>query len=761
MESQQYPQPILPETNGGRLQRLFQRNGTQIEESDEGGLNLGQVVAALRRRILLIAGITTVVTSAAVLKASTSIPTYQSKFEILTKPVTVETKVISSLPQTLAGAGKEEAAAEAAGVDETKLKLLKSPKVLNPVVKQLKSKYPDISYDILAATLTVTPLPKSEILEVSYLDTNSAKVKDILNLVSKAYLDYSLQERLADVRKGIEFVENQLPKLQERVQLVQGNLQQFRQQYNLVDPESQGKQLTDQSGAIEQQRLDTLIKLKEAQALYQELQTQLTRPGAEETAAVSILGENPRYQKLLTSLLEVDTEMAKESSLFLEESPNIQVLRTQRQSLVPLLTREGQRVQEQVAGKIRELEARNQALTATQNFLNQRIKLLSAISRQYTDIQRELQIATDNLNQFLTKREALRIDAGQRETPWQILTAPVEPIRSEAKTKQTAIMGMILGLLLGIGAALLLDKLRDTLHSSEDVKDASGLPLLGVTPYNPELQEIEEMTLVSNLAGLVQQMRDKLPMPALIKADHYSSSPFLEAFRSLYTNIRLLNSDTLIRSLLITSAQPGDGKSTVSLYLAQAAAALGQRVLLVDTDLRRPQLHNRLQLENDCGLSNVIASDLNFEEVIQQSPLEPSLYILTAGLVPPDATRLLSSQKMQHLMEQFKQKFDLVIYDSPPAVGLADAKLIAPTTDGIVLVVGLGATRRSALSQAMESLKVSPVGILGIVANGSREASSTYHQTYLKYYTPTTLNGAGKAGDPVGSKQSRGFDYDG
>jgi capsular exopolysaccharide synthesis family protein len=424
------------------------------------------------------------------------------------------------------------------------------------------------------------------------------------------------------------------------------------------------------------------------------------------------------------------------------------------------LLREGQRVQEQVAAKIRELEARNQALTETEDFLNQRVKQLSVISRQYVDIQRELKIATENLNQFLTKREALRIDAGQRETPWQILTAVGEPIRSAGNTRQSAILGAILGMLLGVGLALLLDKLRDVLHGPDDAKEAAGLPLLGVIPHNPELQEIEQIALVTNIAGLMQQVRGKLPVPGFAgKPDRYGASPFLEAFRSLYTNIRLLNSDTLIRSLIITSATPGDGKSTTALYLAQAAAALGQRVLLVDTDLRRPQLHERLKLENDLGLSNVISSDLNFEKVLQRSPLEANLSILTAGLIPPDPTRLLSSQKMQNLMEQFQNSFDLVIYDTPPVLGLADAKLIASKTDGIIMVVGLASTRRSALTQALDALKLSPVGVLGIVANGSRENSTAFYQNYLKYYS-TTDPALLEPDTTFTVKPTRGFDYD-
>ncbi len=725
---------MLSDGDGGRFQWLPMGTVNQsTKEDDEGGLNFGQVISALRRGIPVILGVTTVVTSLSILKASTSVPIYQAKFEILTKPVTVETQVISSVPQTLS----KEQQASPGTVDETKLKLLKSPKILAPIVKKLQSKYPDFNYDALVGGLVVTPLPPSEILEVDYQDVDPNKVKAILKLVSEAYLDYSLEERLADVRQGIEFVETQLPQLQSRVEKLQDNLQDFRQKYNLIDPDLTSKQLSQQLLTIGQQRLETQIKLKEANALYLDLSRQLAQSNYESTAS-SALGASSRYQSLLSQMLEVESEIAKESSLFREDTPNIHVLRDQQQNLIPLLQREGQRVREEAASSIRELEARNQILAQTESLLNRQVKELSVISRRYTDIQRELTISTDNLNQFLTKREALRIDAGQRKTPWQILTPPTEPIPSAANTKKSAMLGVILGLLLGVGAALLLDKLSNVVRSPEGIKEISKLPILGVIPFNPGLKNLEDLPFkqlssISEVVDFVQQMRQKISFKEDTKSYHYASSPFLEALRSLYINIRLLGSDSKIRSFVISSATAGEGKSTIATYLAQTAAALGQRVLLVDTDLRLPKLHERLALDNTCGLSHLISLDIEPEMVIQKSPVEPNLFVLTSGQVPPDPAKLLSSQKMQSLMAQFKEHYDLVIYDMPPLLGLADTKLIASNTDGIVMVVGLEKVKTSALSQAMETLKMFPGSILGFVPNGAKENNPNLN-SYNRYY---------------------------
>ncbi|MFB2839409.1 GumC family protein [Floridanema evergladense] len=741
MENEQQLHKIAIPAPDRRFQKLPQANYSPSgkDSDEEGGLNIGQVVDALRRRVLIIAGMAVVVAVAASVKARDTKPTYQASFEILTKPVTVETEVISSVPQTLSN--KEGQQAPEKGVDPTKLKVLKSPTVLSPIAKKLEPEYPDISYDEIAVHLVVTPDPASEILAVSYQDKDPKKVKAILDLVAEAYLKYSLEERLADVRQGIQFVDAQLPQLQKRVQAIQDQLQGFRQQYNLIDPDSQGKQLTDQIAKVGQQRFDIQVKLNETRTIYQNLSQELAKQ-EDGSAASSVLSGNANYQKLLTQILDIKAQAAKDGSVFQDISPKIQALRDQEKNLLPLLKSEGQRVEAELAAKIRELEAQDQFLAQTETDLNQRIKGLSAISRKYTDIQRELKISTDNLDQFLTKREALRIDAGQRKTPWQILTPPTAPTPSSADVKRSGILGAVLGLLLGVGVALLLEKLSGAIRTADQIKPLAKLPILGVIPYNKalsgekqELISFYTITSLLNIPGFVKQIQQRLRLKIGSQGvlRDYTKSAFVEAFRSLHTNLLLLSPDARIRTIIISSSTPGEGKTTISVYLAQAAAVLGQRVLLVDADLRLPKLHQRLELDNSFGLSTLIASEnLDFDMVVQSSYLDSNLSVLTAGQVPPDSTKLLSSKKMQALMQKFEETYDLVIYDMPP-FGLADVKILAPKVDGIIMVVGLNKTKASTFTKTLEELRSSSIGVLGIVANGSKDQDSSIN-SYNQYY---------------------------
>ena len=222
-----------------------------------------------------------------------------------------------------------------------------------------------------------------------------------------------------------------------------------------------------------------------------------------------------------------------------------------------------------------------------------------------------------------------------------------------------------------------------------------------------------------------------------------SNSQFLESLHSLYTNIRFLSFDTPIRSLTIISVASKEGRSTIALQLAQTAAAMGQRTLLVDADLRSPTIHTMLDLPNVKGLSDAIVEDIDFlclihnldsiskkananrvSEAVTRQKAEfqsaDNLFVLTAGQIPPNPVNLLSSSQMQNLVKQFEANFNLVIYDTSPLFETADSSLLAAYTDASLLVVGLGRTNQSMLKTAMERLKISATSILGVVTNEAR-----------------------------------------
>jgi polysaccharide biosynthesis transport protein len=701
LKSDKYPHP------------LSQVNTAHLNDVDEGGLNLGKVGAALRRRSFLIAGVTGVVATATVLKAEQAPPEYQGEFEILTKPVTGESQAIANIPQTLGSAPGSVAFPETVQPVKTTIAVLESPRVLNSVVEKLQKKYPELTYNLIAANLTIDS-KQDNILKIGYVDEDQNRAIDVSKALANAFLQYSLAERQADVDQAIKFVNQEIRPIQDRVKLGQNKLRSLRLENKLIDPAQKAQEVSTHIASLTQQRLESRVQLEQMVAKYQNLQRELAQqPGT--SASNSVLSENANYQKILDQILQVNAEIAKRSSVFTDEEEGMQRLNEQKETMLSLLDQERERVNREFQSRIVDLQARDRSLEQKINNLNNYVKDLATISRNYDNIQRELKINTESLDQFTTKKQALQIEKSQKQQPWQLLdpklTQVTEPTTVSANAKKNLALGGMLGLLLGVGAALVVDKLSNVFYSSKDLKDAIRLPLLGVVPFRKELG-------------------------TLVAQDLQNASPtsFFEVFRSLYTNILLLGSDSPIRSLVISSAGQGDGKSTVAIQLAQAAAAMGQRVLLVDANLRCPTLHNRVGLMNIQGLTDVISQDLDWNNVIERSPLEDNLYVMSAGPIPPDSVRLLASQKMHDLMDEMQSTFDLVIYDTPPIVGFADAYLLAANTNGMVLVAGLGKRKRTVLQQALEDLQVSGTPILGMVANKSKESVPNSNSYYERYY---------------------------
>ncbi|NEQ96926.1 MAG: polysaccharide biosynthesis tyrosine autokinase, partial [Cyanothece sp. SIO2G6] len=568
---------------------------------------------------------------------------------------------------------------------------------------------------------------------------------------------------------------------------LQVQLERFRQQYSILDPETRGNEISGLLATVEEQRQQLQAELAQAQSLFQTLQEQLdTTP--EDAIADAALSESARYQALLTQIQQVESEIAVESARYQPGSPQLLALEERRDNLRPLLEEESARILGdrfiasddpssayltptaldlnreliQVANNVQMLQARNRTLARIESDIKQEFDLVPALARQYTDLQRDLAIATESLNRFLTTRETLQIDAAQNSIPWQLLappSLPTTPISPNIPRNLT--LGIVAGVLVGTAAALMAEKLDQVYHSPDDLKQAVPLPLLGVVPHFAKIeQQTEHLQLSARLNrngssnafesafesafdqhGTTNGHRpDSLESPSnkSDKTDEgaVQSSIFLEAFRSVYTNIKFLETEKPIQSLVVSSAVPGEGKSTTALYLARAAAVMGQRVLLVDADLRAPKHHENLHLPNIRGLSNIIAEGLDVHQTVQQSALDPNLSVLTAGPKPPDPVKLLSSQRMQAVVADLAGSYDLVVYDMPPLLGFADGSILATHTDGMLLVVGLGRTERAALDRALDELKISPVSILGVVANGIKPYTTPRrnHYHYYQYY---------------------------
>ncbi len=712
---------LTPIDTAPSLLSAWQLSAQQEEESD-----LRNLLSVVRRRAWVITGVATVAMALVTGHALRQEKVYRGQFQVLVEPVNAEDD-LSGLTSVLG-----EQSLGKSGLDyDTQVQVLRSPELIEPVAEQLQKTYPELNYLTLLNNLRIARLGETKILEVSYAGPDPTQIQIILDQLSKTYLKYSLEERQTNLRQGINFVENQLPDLQNEVDQIQDQLEAFRRQYNFITPDIQSSQLSQQVTSLTEQRLTLDRELAEVKQIFANLQQQ--------SGTLSALNGAPIYEQLLGELRSVESEIAQELTRFTPSSLQIRVLEERRENLLPLLQQEAQRVvgthQAMANNNFQTIAVQSDTLAAAEQQASQGLSQLPTLIRQYTDLQRELEISTQALTRFRTTRETLEIEAAQTEIPWQLIEVPVQPTSPISPNLQRSLLlGLVASVLAGLGIALLLEKLDNVYHSIDELKAGTKLPMLGTLPYNRSLQDSQthQKGAISNLFSNLSQIQLGSRKSAYYSDN--SEASFLEALRVLHTNIRMLGSDHPIRSIIVSSALPGDGKSTVCANLAQVATAMGQRVLIVDVDLRKPQVHERLDMSNAVGLSNLIADDLPLKSAIQQLTPSGQLFVLTAGKIPPDPTKLLASQKMQQLMGTFERCFDLVIYDAPPTTGLADVSLIGQRTDGLVLITRMGETDKTVLTQTIETLKLAQIPTLGIVANGVKASGFDGYRYYSYGY---------------------------
>lgn len=288
--------------------------------------------------------------------------------------------------------------------------------------------------------------------------------------------------------------------------------------------------------------------------------------------------------------------------------------------------------------------------------------------------------------------------------------APERPVRPRTLTNTA--LAAVVGALLALGIAFLIEYLDDTIKTPDDIERVTGLSTLGA---------IARLKDAGSARERIAWLR--------------TSAPESEAYRTLRTNIQFSSVDNPVRRLLVTSSSPGEGKSTTAANLGVVLAQTGQRVILVDTDLRRPTLHKVFGIPNNTGLTTALLASQDTPIMEQLQPTEvPDLHILTSGPIPPNPSELLGSQRMAYLIEMLAEVADIIIFDSPPVLAVTDAAVLGRQMDGVLLVVDTGTTHEQVLGNAVAELQKTGVNILGVALNRLDTRRNGYYYYYYHYY---------------------------
>lgn len=602
------------------------------------------------------------------------------------------------------------------------IEVLASPMLLDPLAKQL-----GLTQGSLQGIVSIKRSGReSDVLDVNVLWNNPEQGKNIVDALAKEYLDYSLRQRREKLNQGLEFLDEQAPGLQQRVTNLQQELATFRRVNTMLAPEEQSRALEQSRASLEgelrtlkqneAQLLSLMNLVRDGQLVSPFQGTSMPIPG--DGGAAANIERN--FSTLLSELVDIEGELSKAQATYSANSPLVRNLRARRDRLRPLLQR-------------REMEAIAAALQVNrvqQGKVNDQISALGAEFRKnpelikgYEALQQRLNVARENLGSYLEARENFRLEVAQSTVPWRIISPPYfgsTPV--EPNIQKRLLQGLLIGLAAGSAVAYLRDQLDHGFHSKRGVEEFLGIPVIASIPY---LQVIDKRPIKTWQKDLSREEWFELR----------------ESLRNFYQALRRLQFNRKLRTLAITSSQAGEGKSTVIALLAQSIVDMGKKVLLVDADLRRPQLHNYLDIDGKKGLGDMFNDKSLLVQDLLQWP-EPDLAFLPGGQEQADAAKLLSSERFTEIMKEIRnqEQFDLILFDTPPGLKLVDPILIGEKIDGIILLVSMGAVNRELPREVLRRTRESGINVIGALTNEQSEMFTGYERHYILYSSPEYSN---------------------
>ncbi|MFN6538845.1 MAG: GumC family protein [Nostoc sp. EkiNYC01] len=709
----------------------------QVITSAKSRVDIRQIPTILLRQRFVILGVSCVVMSVASFFAVTTKSSYQSDMQILVSSNLSQGGQSNNIPEQ----------ADTKVVDySTQIKLMLSSKLLQKAVDLLHSDYPDITLEYIKGQKEYNKKPPlkvtkeeantganevfSQVFEVSFNDDDPVKAQRVLQALQKVYQNYNTEQQKERLNRGLAFVNTRLPEIKKEVSQADKNLEQFRKKHNLVDPETQSKILLQSLAEIQQQLQTTRAQLQDVNARYDSLEQQIASYSQENTKISSRLNQSSRYQTLLNEIQKTELALAKERLRYTDDYPSVEKLKQQRQNQLSLLRQEVKNITTGSKGEqllkaqtegvdpnlvdelvllqtnVLGLTANEKSLVQSEQRLRSELSKYPNLTAEYNRLRQKVETNHKTLEQLVQAQQSLGMKISQEGYNWQVLEEPSLGTYVGNSKLFYLLGGGVIGPILGILIALILSKLNDTIYSPADIKKLTNLRVLGTVP---KLRSPQSKKRLLNLSRNQQRSL----APAMV--DPSAKLPVHETLDMIYQNIKILKYPLPFKSLMLTSALPGEGKTTLVLGLVASATRMHRRVLVIDANLQNPSLHKTLELSNDWGLSLLLVDETtsHFQDYIQ--PIHPFIDILTAGPVPEDRVKLLSSQRMKELIELFEEKYDLVLIDAPSILATVDARIIASFCNAIVMVERMGKVKQTQLIQAIEIL--SKLNLIGIIAN--------------------------------------------
>ncbi len=564
----------------------------------------------------------------------------------------------------------------------------------------------------------------TNVVRVSYRSTDPVQARNVVNLLIDGYLNQNVTSRTLEAGKAVNFISQQLDGVKGKLDSSEQALQEYKVQTGIATIGPEGNSLIEKMASLEQQKTD--LKLKQERIDYavttlrEVLRTgePFTPPTIEGVAQITDLANRLAELEAERKGLLVDYTPAHPMVVDIQS----QIARVHETLLSTYLT-----VRQELVLGIRDIDST----------LGGFEKQLNDIPAAELELAKRMRVNTVNAELYtflLQKQQEARIAEASTISNAEVIDRAVTPLKPVSPNKKKNLaLGLILGLMLGIGLAFLLDYMDQTIKTGDDVRDKLGLNVFGTIPHIPSKGE-----------GAKQA-------PGHLISTQDPKSPVVEAFRALRTNLNYLTAKEKHKVILMTSALPNEGKSTVSANLAAVLSQTGSRVLLVGCDLRRPTLHELFGQPAVPGLVEMLIDD---QQGALRQLASPRLDLIPSGSVPPNPAELLDSERFRRFITIVRQRYDYVIIDAPPVLPVTDAQILTPMVDINLVVLEPCRVPEKAAKQMVASLMAVDARISGVILNDKTGRGfkhyGTYgyygNQKYKGYYGESTVDETGVLG---------------
>jgi len=645
----------------------------------------------------------------------------------------------------------------------TQVKLIESDSVLRPVVDKFRLRETEenaleeavdhsatsMEAPVILKHLKITRPPNTYILQISYRSANRQLASDVANEIALSYLAHTYRIRYKATASLSDFMERQLEELKAKMEKSSAAVAQFERELNVINPEQKTSILSARLLELNSEYTKT-----QADRVKKEAANNSVQGGTLEAAQVSTQGD--ALKKLTDSLSEAQEKFAEVKNHYGANHPEFKKAQSRVQELQSQLASTQTSVRDRVEVEYREAVNRETILAGAVQETKAEFDRLNARSFEYQTLKREADGDKTLYEELVRKIREAGINASFQNSSIRV----ADPARPGLKPVFPKIwLNLLLAFLssafLAVAAAVVNDVLDNTVRDPDQITRLMHTEVIGslpavkdwrrrLSPINAHTNGLQANGVLANgvhsnghLNGSARNGKSRGNKDLAVQAEggYAALSTYEEAIRTLRNSILLTDFDRRLRSILLTSASPSEGKSTVAAHLAATHAGQGKRTLLIDGDLRRPSVHRLYQVPNSVGLSNVLLQQISWRDALVRMPEPGGLDILPAGPSTRRASDLIGTG-LAELVEEAAREYDLVVLDAPPLLGFAEPLQMASAVDGVIIVARAGSTSRTALSSVITTLARLRANLVGVVLNEvHREISPGYYYSYYNRYS--------------------------